>query len=440
MTQATQIRLKKRADGVPQDDVWETTHDTPAELGDGEIAVDVQYVSVDPAMRGWIVDTPSYLPPVQIGEVMRAGGLGTVTGSRADGIAVGDIVRGITGVQSHYVGPAQGFTVAQPDLAPARKFLAGLGMPGMTAYFGLLEVGALKEGDTVLISGAGGAVGSVAGQIAKIKGCRVVGIAGGPDKCDTVVNRYGFDACIDYKSENVGKTIRSHCPDGVDIYFDNVGGPTLDAALANIAMHARIALCGAISGPAVARGVSFLREKMGEHIFAKGINIIDDPHRPWGFGSHPFDGEGIATQRRHIIEDGRLAQWFLNCAAARQLGLEPNGFANRNLGGPPGAGPSNLHLEAGAQSREDMIAAIDDGVLITEMFGPSLNANTGSWSVGVSGFRITKGKIDHPVSEITVAGDLNDIFMRLVPADDLYFRGSINAPSVFVDQLAIGGA
>jgi len=247
MTQATQIRLKKRADGVPQDDVWETTHDTPAELGDGEIAVDVQYVSVDPAMRGWIVDTPSYLPPVQIGEVMRAGGLGTVTGSRADGIAVGDIVRGITGVQSHYVGPAQGFTVAQPDLAPARKFLAGLGMPGMTAYFGLLEVGALKEGDTVLISGAGGAVGSVAGQIAKIKGCRVVGIAGGPDKCDTAVNRYGFDACIDYKSENVGKTIRSHCPDGVDIYFDNVGGPTLDAALANIAMHARIALCGAIS-------------------------------------------------------------------------------------------------------------------------------------------------------------------------------------------------
>ncbi|MEP3050228.1 MAG: NADP-dependent oxidoreductase [Erythrobacter sp.] len=247
MTQATQVRLKKRADGVPQDDVWETTHDASVEPGEGEIAVDVQYVSVDPAMRGWIVDTPSYLPPVQIGEVMRAGGLGTVTASRADGFNVGDTVRGITGVQSHYVGSAQGFSVARPDLAPARKFLAGLGMPGMTAYFGLLDVGAPKDGDTVLVSGAGGAVGSVVGQIAKIKGCRVVGIAGGSDKCDAVVNRYGFDACIDYKNESVGKAIRSQCPNGVDVYFDNVGGPTLDAALSNIAMHARIVLCGAIS-------------------------------------------------------------------------------------------------------------------------------------------------------------------------------------------------
>lgn len=247
MTQATQIRLKKRAEGVPQDDVWETTHDAPGEPGDGEIAVEVQYVSVDPAMRGWIIDTPSYLPPVQIGEVMRAGGLGTVTASRNDHFAVGDIVRGITGVQSHYVGSPEGFTIAKPDLAPARKFLAGLGMPGMTAYFGLLDITQPKEGETVLVSGAGGAVGSVVGQIAKIKGCQVVGIAGGSDKCDAVVNRYGFDACIDYKSEDVGKAIRAHCPKGVDVYFDNVGGDTLDAALANIAMHGRISLCGAIS-------------------------------------------------------------------------------------------------------------------------------------------------------------------------------------------------
>lgn len=247
MTQATQIRLKKRAEGVPQDDVWETTHNAPAELGDGEIAVDVEYVSVDPAMRGWIIDTPSYLPPVRIGEVMRAGGLGTITASRNDNFAVGDIVRGLTGVQSHYVGSADGFTISQPDLAPARKFLAGLGMPGMTAYFGLLDVGALKEGETVLVSGAAGAVGSVVGQIAKIKGCRVVGVAGGPSKCATVVERYGFDACIDYKSENVAKAIQAHCPKGVDIYFDNVGSETLEAALMNIAMHARVVLCGAIS-------------------------------------------------------------------------------------------------------------------------------------------------------------------------------------------------
>lgn len=200
------------------------------------------------------------------------------------------------------------------------------------------------------------------------------------------------------------------------------------------------ALCGAISGPAVARGVSFLRGKMGEQVFGPGITITDDPHRAWGFGSQPFDGEGIATQKRAIIEDGRLTAWFLNCASARQLGLEPNGYAGRSLGGPPGAGPSNLHLEPGPVSREDMIAGIEEGLLVTEMFGPSLNPNTGSWSVGVSGFRIASGKIDHPVSEITVAGDLNAIFARLVPADDLLFRGSINAPSILVDDLSVGGS
>lgn len=200
------------------------------------------------------------------------------------------------------------------------------------------------------------------------------------------------------------------------------------------------ALCGAISGPAVARGVSFLRDKMDKPVFANGITVIDDPHRPWGFGSQPFDGEGVATTKRAIIEDGRLTAWFLNCAAARQLGLEPNGFASRSLGGPPGAGPSNLHMEPGQTTRADMIAGIDEGLLVTEMFGPSLNANTGSWSVGVSGFRIAKGVIDHPVSEITVAGDLNAIFARLQPADDLLFRGSINAPSLFVDGLSVGGS
>ena len=247
MTQPTQIRLKKRADGVPQDDVWETTHDAPGEPGDGEIAVEVQYVSVDPAMRGWIVDTPSYLPPVQIGEVMRAGGLGTVTASRSDAFQVGDVVRGRFGVQSHYVGPVADSVTVAPEIGANPQVLSGFGTTGMTSYFGLLDVGALKDGETVLVSGAGGAVGSVVGQIAKIKGCRVIGIAGGPDKCDTVINRYGFDACIDYKADNVRKAIRAHCPDGVDVYFDNVGGETLDAALMNLAMKARIVLCGAIS-------------------------------------------------------------------------------------------------------------------------------------------------------------------------------------------------
>ena len=247
MTSATQIRLKKRPEGLPQDDVWEKTEDAPREPEDGEISVEVQYVSVDPAMRGWINDTRSYVPPVGIGEVMRAGGVGKVTASKSDKIAVGDTVLGTLGVQTHYVGTAQGFTKIMPELAPPPKFLGGLGMPGMTAYFGLLDVGQPKEGDTVLVSGAAGAVGSVVGQIAKIKGCRVVGIAGGKEKCDIVVDKYGFDACIDYKTEDVAKALKSACPDRIDIYFDNVGGSILEQALARIAMHGRILLCGAIS-------------------------------------------------------------------------------------------------------------------------------------------------------------------------------------------------
>ena len=199
------------------------------------------------------------------------------------------------------------------------------------------------------------------------------------------------------------------------------------------------ALTGAISGPSIARGVSFLREKMGEQIFAPGITITDDPHRAWGHGSAPFDGEGTVNGKSDIIADGRLTGWFLNSASARQLGLEPNGHARRNMGGPPGAGPTNLHLHAGQKSRADLIGAIDEGVLVMEMFGPSLNANTGDWSVGVSGYRIAGGRIDHPVSEITVAGNLIDLFGRIVPADDLEFRGAVNSPSVFIDAISIGG-
>jgi PmbA protein len=199
------------------------------------------------------------------------------------------------------------------------------------------------------------------------------------------------------------------------------------------------ALCGAISGPAVARGVSFLRDSMGDAIFAPGINIIDEPHRDWGHGSKRFDGEGTRNQKHTVIDDGRLTTWFLNSASSRQLDLAPTGHARGNMGGAPGAGPTNLHMEAGSQDRGAMIGGVKDGVLIMEMFGPSLNSNTGDWSVGVSGYRITDGAIDYPVSEITVAGNLIEIFARLIPASDLEFRGSINSPSVFVDAMAIGG-
>lgn len=199
------------------------------------------------------------------------------------------------------------------------------------------------------------------------------------------------------------------------------------------------AFAGAITGPAIARGVSFLRDKLDQAVFSDTVSIIDDPHRDWGHGSAPFDGEGLANHRSHLIEQGRLTGWLLNLSSARQLGLPPTGHARRAMGGPAGAGPTNIHLDAGARSREDMITAIDDGVLLMEMFGPSLNSNTGDWSVGVSGYRIRKGVISEPVSEITVAGNLIDIFARLEPASDLKFWGASNAPSLFVDALSVGG-
>ena len=199
------------------------------------------------------------------------------------------------------------------------------------------------------------------------------------------------------------------------------------------------ALAGAVSGPAVARGVSFLRDKLGEAVFADTINIIDDPHKDWGHGSAPFDGEGTVNRRSAVIDKGRLTTWFLNSASARQLDMTPTGHARRSMGGPPGAGPTNFHMEAGRQSRDDIIGAIQDGVLVMEMFGPSLNSNTGDWSVGVSGYKIEQGVITYPVSEITVAGNLIEIFGRLVPASDLEFRGAFNAPSSFVDAMAVGG-
>lgn len=197
---------------------------------------------------------------------------------------------------------------------------------------------------------------------------------------------------------------------------------------------------GAIAGPSIARGVSFLRDKMEKPVFGDHINIIDDPHRPWGLGSRPVDGEGIANSRRAIVENGVLTTWLLNSPSARQLGLTPNGFSTRSLGGAPGVSTTNLHIEPGQQSPEDMIRDIPDGLLITEMFSPSQNPNTGDWSVGVSGFSILSGEIAHAVSEITVAGNLLDIFARMIPANDLKFWSSTNSPSLLVDNLSVGGA
>jgi NADPH-dependent curcumin reductase CurA len=242
-----QIRLAARPVGMPKRSDWSFTEEPVAEPGDGEILVQVQYLSLDPAMRGWMNDVKSYIPPVGIGEIMRAGGAGRVTASKHPKFAVGDLVSGTFGVQEWVISNGKGVVKVDTGLAPLPAYLGTLGMPGLTAYFGLLDVGKARSGDTVVVSGAAGAVGTVVGQIAKIKGCRVVGIAGGPDKCRFLVEELGFDAAIDYKNADVRRGLKEHCPKGIDVYFDNVGGEILDAALSQLARGARVVICGAIS-------------------------------------------------------------------------------------------------------------------------------------------------------------------------------------------------
>jgi len=232
---------------MPKQSDWKYTEEPVRQPGDGEILVKILYISLDPAMRGWINEGRSYVPPVGIGEVMRAGAAGRVIESKNDKFAVGDHVVGAFGLQEYALSNGSGVTKVDTRIAPLPVYLGTLGMPGMTAYFGLLDIGQPKPGETVVVSAAAGAVGSVVGQIAKIKGCRVVGIAGGPQKCQYVVNELGFDAAIDYKREDVSAALRKHCPKGIDVYFDNVGGDILDAALAQLNRGARIPLCGAIS-------------------------------------------------------------------------------------------------------------------------------------------------------------------------------------------------
>ena len=243
----TQLLLNKRPVGFPTADVWRKESTDIPEPGENEFLVKVLYVSLDPAMRGWMNDARSYIPPVGLGEVMRSGGAGRIVKSNNPEFPVGSYAVGTSGVQEYCVTDGKGWVVVDPSLLPLPTYLGTLGMPGFTAYFGLLDIGEPKEGETVLISGAAGAVGSVVGQIAKIKGCRAVGIAGGPEKCRYVVEELGFDACIDYKNEDVRKGVRQYCPKGVDVYFDNVGGDILDIALAQINRKARIVICGAIS-------------------------------------------------------------------------------------------------------------------------------------------------------------------------------------------------
>ena len=247
MAQNKQLLLRKRPLGLPNKDTWELVETNIPQPKDGEFLVQCEYVSLDPAMRGWINAGKSYIAPVELNDVMRAGGVGKIIESNHPDFKVGEYVYGQTGIQQYIVTDGKGWHKVDPALAPLPMYLGTLGMPGMTAYFGILEVGELKEGDTVLVSGAAGAVGSVVGQIAKIKNCNVIGIAGGADKCKYIVDELGFDGAIDYKKDNIASKLKEYFPNGIDVYFDNVGGIILEHALSKLAMHARIVICGAIS-------------------------------------------------------------------------------------------------------------------------------------------------------------------------------------------------
>ena len=244
-----QYLLAARPEAMPGPEHF-TWKETPVEdLTEGQVLVKNLFISLDPAMRGWMNAARSYIRPVEIGEVMRAGTVGEVVASEHPGFHVGDFVQGNGGVQEYSAVKGEHLIKIDPNLAPLPVYLSLLGMTGLTAYFGLLEVGQPKAGETVVVSAAAGAVGSVVGQIAKLKGCKVVGIAGGADKCDYLLQELGFDEVIDYKSstESLRSGLMRACPEGVDVYFDNVGGPMLDTVLTRLKLHARVVICGAIS-------------------------------------------------------------------------------------------------------------------------------------------------------------------------------------------------
>ncbi len=301
-----QVTLASRPVGEPKSSDFEVISAPVPEPGEGEVLMAVEYISLDPAMRGWMNEGRSYITPVGLGEVMRAGGVGRVVRSNHPDFQEGDTVSGQPGAQEFAVLKGDELIKVDASVAPLPRYLGVLGMPGMTAYFGLLDVGQPKAGETVLISGAAGAVGSTVGQIAKLKGCRVVGIAGGAEKCD-YARQLGFDDVIDYKSEHLFKRVKEACPDGVDVFFDNVGGQALEAALARLRLKARVVLCGAISqyniterptGPANYMSLLVNRARM------EGFVVFDYKHR-YPEAAREMAGwinEGKLQAREHIVE------------------------------------------------------------------------------------------------------------------------------------------
>ncbi|TRX74955.1 NADP-dependent oxidoreductase [Pseudomonas mangiferae] len=306
-SQNRRFLLAQRPKGAATRETFSFVEETVGQPNPGQVLVENLYLSLDPAMRGWMNEGKSYIPPVALGEVMRALGVGRVIASQHPDYAEGDHVSGALGVQDYFLGEPKGLHKVDPSRAPLPLYLSALGMTGMTAYFALLDVGAPKAGETVLISGAAGAVGGIAGQIARIKGCRVVGIAGGAEKCRYLVDELGFDAAIDYKQDDLPAAIKRECPKGVDVYFDNVGGEVLDAALTRLNFKARVVICGAISqynnkeavkGPANYLSLLVNRARM------EGFVVMD--HAPkFGEAAREMAGwlaDGRLKSKEHIVE------------------------------------------------------------------------------------------------------------------------------------------
>jgi NADPH-dependent curcumin reductase CurA len=317
--QSRRLVLAQRPSGMcTPDDVRMEAGPVP-EPGEGEALIRVQYLSIDPTIRTWMDDAPGYLPPIGIGEVVRCGGIGEVVASGDERYPVGAKVFGMLGWQDHVVTGSTDTTMqVVPDGIPPTSALSVFGVTGMTAYFGMTDVARVQEGDTVVVSGAAGATGSVAGQVAKVKGAAlVVGIAGTPEKCAWLVDDLGFDAAVNYRTEDLPARLRELCPDGIDVYFDNVGGEILDACLGQIALRGRIALCGAIStynegsrpsGPANYRNLITRRARM------EGFLVLDYVPR-FGEGQAEMFGwvlDGSVKHAEHVVDGLENATDALN--------------------------------------------------------------------------------------------------------------------------------
>jgi NADPH-dependent curcumin reductase CurA len=302
-----QILLRRRPNGLVQPADTELVSSPAPEPVDGEALVRTTYIGIDAAVRTWLNDQPGYLPPVQLGEVIRAAGIGEVVASRCAAYQVGDVVTTLAGFQEYVIIRDDIFTT--PVAGPAVDQLAVMtvyGPTGATAYFGMNDIGRPQPGETVVVSAAAGATGSIAGQIAKIAGARVIGIAGGPQKCRAVVDDFGFDACIDYRAGDLPAALKEHCPRGVDVYFDNVGGAILDAVLGRLAAKARVVLCGVISSyltgehPGPANYVNLLARTA----LMQGFNALDQ----WGRFDEAFaalrrwEQQGLLVHRETILD------------------------------------------------------------------------------------------------------------------------------------------